>query len=119
MNMKLGWWRDREGNEHEVDIDNGSGEWRFESSVSDRCWRIDGSWDWRKSEHEYDLIEFLRPLEDLPPLLNSAVKAAEDMVRRLERHHAALRNQANEAWEILTQAKRELERLEKECEVGK
>jgi hypothetical protein len=56
-------------------------------------------------------------IKDLPPALNSAVKAAEDMVRRLEAHHTALQNQANEACEILVQARRELERLEKECEV--
>lgn len=114
MKMKLGWWRDRDGNEHEVDIDNGAGEWRFESSVSDRCWRIDGSWDWRKSEHQYDLIEFIRPLEDLPPALNSAVKAAEDRVRTLKAHHAAAQKLADDALFILEEAKRELERLEKE-----
>lgn len=56
-------------------------------------------------------------LEDLPPALNASVKAAEDMVRRLQEHHAALQNQANFACEILVQAHRELERLEKECEV--
>ena len=119
MKIKLGWWRDRGGMEHKVDarLDDGD-PYPFRSD--DECWCDDGSYTGNSAiTHERDLIEFLRPLEDLPPALNSAVKAAEDMVRRLERHHAALRNQANEALEIVTQAKRELERLEKECEVGK
>lgn len=114
--MKLGWWRDREGNEQCVDINNGRTDWPLESSESGRCWSNYGSWDWRKSEHQYDLIEFLRPLEDLPPALNSAVKAAEDRVRELKQ----LVDETQTAWATACRlheaAQKELERLEKECE---
>ena len=65
----------------------------------------------------FNLIEFIRPLEDLPADLNSAVKAAEDMVRRLESQYHAAQRLANEACENLNYARLELERLEKECEV--
>lgn len=115
--MKLGWWRDREGNEQCVDTDYGAGEWPFESSESGRCWNNDGSWDWRKSEHQFDLIEFLRPLNELPPTLNSAVKAAEDRVRELKQMVDETQTAWATACRLHEAAQRELERLEKECEV--
>ena len=118
IQMKLGWWRAENGYEFKIDIELPSGSFRWRSSkVVNMAWADDGSLDSHTSN--FQLIEFIRPLEDLPLALNSAVKAAEDMVRRLEQHHAALQNQANEACEILVQARRELERLERECEVGK
>lgn len=112
--MKLGWWRDREGAEWEITKYDNSRKPSWGTQIGHLRWADDGA-----SDHApcYDLIEFLRPLEELAPELNSAVKAAENMVRRLEQHHSALQNQANEACEILVQARRELERLEKECEV--
>ena len=56
-------------------------------------------------------------IEDLPPALNSAVKAAENWLRRMEAQYHAATKVANEAHENMEHAKRELERLEKECEV--
>ena len=114
--MKLGWWRDRGGRTHEV-VNGGGGKlWR---STKCMTWGDDGSYWCDGTESEYDLIEFIRPLEDLPPALNSAVKAAEDMVRRLEAQYHAAQRLANEACENMHHAQRELERLEKECEVSK
>ena len=115
--MKLGWWRARNKRDHKVDIKRDGGEWPWKSSTSDMCWRNDGSWNRSGMELEHDLIEFLRPLEDLPPALNSAVKAAEDRVRAWKTHHVAAQKLADDALFILEEAKRELERLEKECEV--
>ena len=105
--------------ERKVDINHVGGEWPWESSDSDRLWRDDGSWDLYRTEHPHDLIEFIRPLDELPPVLNSAVKAAEDRVRAWKTHHAAAQKLADDALFILEEAKRELERLEKECEVAK
>lgn len=57
--------------------------------------------------------------EDLPPALNFAVKAAEDRVRELKQ----LVDETQTAWATACRlheaAQRDLERLEKECEVGK
>lgn len=57
--------------------------------------------------------------KDLPPALNFAVKAAEDRVRELKQ----LVDETQTAWATACRlheaAQRDLERLEKECEVGK
>ena len=119
--MKLGWWRDRGGQEHLVKpVTDSTTEWKWESACRRGLkWRDDGTFSCLKRDHSLDLIEFLRPLEDLPPALNSAVKTAEDRVRAWKTHHAAAQKLADEALKILEEAKRELERLEKECEVAK
>lgn len=115
--MKLGWWRDRGGNEHEV-VNHWPDAYLYTWSGSQgQLWESNGSYLGDGGEHQFDLIEFLRPLEDLPPALNSAVKAAEDRVRTLKAHHASAQKLADNALFILEEAKRELERLEKECEV--
>lgn len=118
VQMRLGWWRDRGGNEHKVDLKYHRGEWFWESSDSDRAWRDDGSWDLIRAQHPYDLIEFIRPLDtELPPTLNAAVKAAEDRVRDLKQ----MVDESQAAWATACRlheaARKELERLEKECEV--
>ena len=56
-------------------------------------------------------------IKDLPPALNTAVKTAEDRVLDLKRHYGAAQDVAEEARRMWEEAKRELERLEKECEV--
>ena len=117
--MRLGWWRDREGRNHKVEYKCYSGDWPWESSNSGRCWRDDGSWDVHRVEHPYDLIEFLRPLEDLPPALNSAVKAAEDRVRELKQMVDETQTAWATACRLHEAAQKELERMEKECEVRK
>lgn len=120
VQMKLGWWRDRGGREHKVDVKNNAGRWPWHTSTSHMCWPDNGLWEGSGNESQYDLIEFLRPLDtELPPTLNAAVKAAEDRVRTLKAHHAAAQKLADNASFILEEAKRELERLEKECEVRK
>ena len=57
--------------------------------------------------------------EDLPPALNSAVKAAEDRVRALKQ----MVDETQAAWATACRlheaAQRELERMEKDCEVRK
>ena len=117
MKMKLGWWRARDGREHKVDNKNNGGKWPWFSSTSQLSWTQNGSWHLSGDASDNDLLEFIRPLEDLPPALNSAVKAAEDRVRTLKAHHEAAQKLADDALFILEEAKRELERLEKECEV--
>lgn len=112
--MRLGWWRDREEVEWMVDRYDETKIYKWKSSISHGEWTDGGSSCYGPSD---DLIEFIRPLEDLPPLLNSAVKAAEDRVRTLKAHHEAAQKLADDALFILDEAKRELERLEKECEV--
>lgn len=118
VKMRLGWWMDRGGDEWMIDGRDHALTHRWTTSKTKML-----SWDDSGMSSLCgisDLIEFIRPLdEDLPPALNTAVKAAENMVRELERHHAALLNQANFASEILDKARKELERLEKECEVAK
>ena len=56
-------------------------------------------------------------IKDLPPALNSAVKAAEDRVRELKQ----MVDETQAAWatacRLYDAARKELERLEKECEV--
>lgn len=118
--MKLGWWRDRGGQEHQVKpVTDSATEWKWESVFRRGLkWRDDGTFSCLKGDHSLDLIEFLRPLDaDLPPALNSAVKAAEDRVRELKQ----LVEETQTAWATACRlheaAKRELERLEKECEV--
>ena len=58
----------------------------------------------------------IRWYADLPPALNSAVKAAEDRVRELKQ----MVDETQTAWATACRlhegAQRELERLEKECE---
>lgn len=117
--MKLGWWMARNGAERKVDVNNRSGRWPWFSSTLQVSWDQNGFWDVGGKPSEHDLIEFIRPLEDLPPTLNSAVKAAEDRVLDLKKHYSAAQDVAEEARRMWEEAKRELERLEKECEVGK
>ena len=56
-------------------------------------------------------------IKDLPPALNSAVKAAEDRVRQLKQ----IVDETQTAWATACRlheaARKELDRLEKECEV--
>lgn len=104
--------------EHKVDTHcNGVG-WPWWSSSSRTGWNDDGQWS-KLTSSDRDLIEFLRPLEDLPPTLNSAVKAAEDRHRELRAHAKAARELAEAATRLADEALIQLERLEKECEVGK
>lgn len=117
MKMKLGWWRARDGSEHQI-----VRHWEEAciypwGSPQGKVWADSGRYVTDDREDHLDLIEFIRPLEDLPPALNSGVKAAEDRVRTLKAHHAAVQKLADDALFILDEAKRELERLEKECEV--
>lgn len=66
----------------------------------------------------WDLVERLPDApRELPPALNAAVKAAEDRVLDLKKHYGAAQDVAEEARRMWEEAKRELERLEKECEV--
>lgn len=120
VQMKLGWWRARDGSEHKVVRrwdDTYTYPW---TSLQVKSWNDEGRYLGNDKESHLDLIEFLRPLDtELPPTLNAAVKAAEDRVRTLKAHHAAAQKLADDALFILEEAKRELERLEKECEVGK
>lgn len=116
--MKLGWWRAENGCEFKIDIELPAGSFRWRSSkVVNMAWADDGSLDSHTAN--FHLIEFLRPLEDLPPALNSAVKAAEDRVRELKQ----LADETQTAWATACRlheaAQKELERLEKECEVAK
>lgn len=112
--MKLGWWRDRSGRIHEVSIcaPNHNQKWRAPDGYS--------SWDDNGKSFvrgHYDLIEFIHPLEDLPPALNSAVKAAEDRVRELKQMVDETQTAWATACRLHEAAQRELERLEKECDV--
>ena len=114
IQMKLGWWRDRGGAEHRVVYGGPNKLWR---SSNDRTWDHNGSFWCGGTESPFDLIEFLRPLEDLPPALNSAVKAAEDRVRELKQMVDETQTAWATACRLHESAQRELERLEKECEV--
>ena len=93
----------------------------YQFRSDDECWSDDGSYTGNSAiDHHRDLMTFLRPLDaDLPPALNSAVKAAEDRVRELKQ----LVEETQTAWATACRlheaASRELERLEKECEVRK
>lgn len=120
VKMRLGWWRARDGSEHEVVRqwdDSYTYPW---TSLGLKSWNDEGRYLGNDKESHLDLIEFLRPLDtELPPALNTAVKAAEDRVRAWKTHHAAAQKLADDALFILEEAKRELQRLEKECEVGK
>ena len=118
MKMKLGWWRDRGGNEHEV-VNHWPDAYLYTWSGSQgQLWESNGSYLGDGGEHQFDLIEFIRPLDDLPPALNSAVKAAEDRVRELKQ----IADETQIAWATACRlheaARKELERLEKECEVN-
>ena len=117
--MKLGWWRDREGNEHEV-VNHWPDAYLYTWSGSQgQLWESNGSYLGDGGEHQFDLIEFLRPLDELPPALNSAVKAAELRVRAWKQQYEDTQKLADEARSFLEEAKRELERFEKECEAIK
>lgn len=59
----------------------------------------------------------IRRYEDLPPALNSAVKAAEDRVRELKQMVDETQTAWATACRLHEAAQRELERMEKECEV--
>ena len=61
----------------------------------------------------------MKPIEDLPPALNTAVKAAEDRVRELKQMVEETQTAWATACRLHDAAQRELERLEKDCEVGK
>lgn len=114
--MKLGWWRDRSGIDHKVDTHyNGMG-WPWWSSSSYTGWDDDGQWS-KLTSTDRDLIEFIHPLEDLSPALNSAVKAAEDRVRELKQMVDETQTAWATACRLHEAARKELERLEKECEV--
>lgn len=115
--MKLGWWRARDGSEHQIVrrlSDAYTYPWR---SLEQLGWDDNGRYLNDGQQDQLDLIEFLRPLEELAPKLNSAVKAAEHRVLDLKRHYGAAQDVAEEARRMWEAAKRELERLEKECEV--
>lgn len=116
--MKLGWWRSRSGSEHKIVYYNSDAYMPWVDSTG-TAYYPDGGFLENQGQTPRDLVEFICELHERPDSTTFAVKAAEDQVRRLEQHHAALQNQANFAFEILTHARRELERLEKECEVGK
>lgn len=62
----------------------------------------------------WDLVE--RIDTDLPPALNSAVKAAEDRVRELRQMVDETQTAWATACRLYDAAQKELERLEKECE---
>lgn len=112
--MKLGWWRDRQGAEIMVSDFDQARTYKWGASSGFSRWNDDGKSCWGNSD---DLIEFIRPLEDIPPTLNSAVKAAEDRVREFKQ----LVDETQTAWATACRlheaARKELERLEKECEV--
>jgi hypothetical protein len=117
--MKLGWWRDREGREHEI-VKKWDDAYLYSwTSPRLKSWNDNGRYLGNDKEDPLDLIEFLRPLEDLPPALNSAVKAAEDRVRELKQVVDETQTAWATACRLHEAAQRELERLEKECEVGK
>lgn len=103
--------------EYKVDIKHEDSQWPWWSSVSRTGWDAGGFWNKPQMETEHDLIEYLRPLEDLPPALNSAVKAAEDRVRELKQMVDETQTAWATACRLHEAASRELERLEKECEV--
>ena len=115
--MKLGYWRDKRGVIHEVSIlaPNHEQKWRAPDGFS--------AWDDKGRSFVrpyYDLVEFIRPLDtELPPTLNAAVKAAEDRVRELKRMVDETQTAWATACRLHEAAQKELERLEKECEVGK
>lgn len=116
--MKLGWWRARSGSDYKIVYHNAEAYMPWVDS-NGTAYYPDGGFLEDQGQTQRDLVEFICELHERPDSITSAVKTAEDMVRRLEAHHTALQNQANVACEILVQARSELERLEKECEVGK
>lgn len=66
----------------------------------------------------WDLVERLPDApKELPPALNTAVKAAEDRVRELKQMVDETQTAWATACRLHEAAQRELERLEKECEV--
>lgn len=114
--MKLGWWRSRDGREWRiVHYKEQNTIWGFESDGF--AWRRDGKYAFDGSEHPFDLIEFIRPLDELPPALNSAVKAAEDRVRELKQMVDETQTAWATACRLYDAAQKEVERLEKQCEV--
>ena len=116
--MKLGWWRDRDGKEHKVERYRCGEPYPYASD--DEVWSEDGSYTANSAiAHIRDLITFLRPLKDLPPALNSDVKAAEDRARELKQMVDETQTAWATACRLYQAAQKELERLERECEVGK
>lgn len=116
IQMRLGYWEDSQGAEWRVCNHHPATPFPWQTQGGTRGWDNDGKPSWKQG---CSLVAFLRPLEDLPPALNAAVKAAEDRVRDLKKHYGAAQDVAEEARRMWEEAKRELERLEKECEVGK
>lgn len=118
VQMKLGWWMDRVGRKHKVNLRLDDGD-HYPFKSDDECWSDEGSYMGNSAiPHERDLIKFIRPLDtELPPVLNTAVKAAEDRVRELKQ----MVDESQAAWATACRlhevARKELERLEKECEV--
>lgn len=112
--MKLGWWRDREGAEWEITSCSNERKPSWGTQIGHLRWSDDGASSYAPC---YDLIEFIRPLEELAPELNSAVKAAEDMVRQLKQMVDETQTAWATACRLHEAARKELERLEKECEV--
>ena len=92
-----------------VESDTGDADESMEWNGDDGLfWNDHGPWD---------LVE--RMSADLPPALNSAVKAAEDWVRELKQMVDETQTAWATACRLHEAAQRELERLEKGCEVGK
>ena len=114
IQMKLGYWEDAQGAEWRVCNHHPATPFPWQTQGGTRGWDNDGKPSWK---HGCSLVTFLHPLEDLPPALNSAVKAAEDRVRELNDMVAQTAAAWATARRLREAAQRELERLEKECEV--
>ena len=115
--MTLGWWRARDGGEYQIVrrlSDAYTYPWR---SLEELGWDDNGRYLNDGQQDQLNLIEFLRPLEELAPKLNSSVKAAEDRVRQLKQMVDETQTAWATACRLHEAARKELERLEKECEV--
>jgi len=113
--MRLGWWRAENGFEIMLDTHTRDCLYAWRSSkIKALAWSDAGSA--YNATFYFSLVEFLRPLEDLPPALNSAVKAAEDRVRELKQMVDETQTAWATACRLHEAAQKELERLEKECE---
>lgn len=114
--MKLGWWRAENGLKIMLDKHAPGCLYAWRSSkIKALAWSDAGSA--YNATSYFNLVEFIRPLEDLPPTLNSAVKAAEDRVRELKQMVDETQTAWATACRLHEAARKELERLEKECEV--
>lgn len=118
MKMKLGWWRSRSGSEHKIVYYNSDAYMPWVDSAG-TAYYPDGGFLQDQGQTPRDLVEFICELHERPDSITIAVKAAEDRVRILETHFESARMTYHSAESLLNSARRELERLEKECEVGK